>query len=219
MFKLFIIILLSTINLCYAQELEQPQPLVLNDKSNDYQGDMVVFNEFTTGKKYCKRDTADWDDQCQDAVMYHIYGKNWRKFKNVALEFIKAARRGDSMAIKNLYYTTPPMCFEWITVRLDNSLDSKIDYARDEHQFLYTLEHKYLPIIQNKMRHLFVQYKNFKIPKYLGKPEDLLSHHIKLGKGIIINFKSPSPEFADYNDDHYIPKILILTVIKYPREN
>ncbi|WP_316353151.1 hypothetical protein [Candidatus Trichorickettsia mobilis] len=144
MFKTFIITLLLLINLSSSKGLTQPQSLVLTNKSYNYTYEnysssvvgSIEFNEFTTGKKYCKRDTKDWDDQCQDAVMYHVYGKNWRKFKRVALDFVRAVQKGDSKAIASL--CTTPMTFV---------VGRGIWHAEDKDQIMQELNHELLLII------------------------------------------------------------------------
>ncbi|WPY00268.1 hypothetical protein Trichorick_00140 [Candidatus Trichorickettsia mobilis] len=199
MFKIFTITLLLLINLSSAKGLTQPQPLVLTNKSynytyGDYSGrnfGSIEFNEFTTGKKYCKRYTEDWDEQCQDAVMYHVYGKNWRKFKRVALKFVRAVQKGDSKTIASLC-TTP------MTIVVYRGIWD----VEDEDQI-----YAYIPTIQDVLQD--AQYKNFAVQEWgnILVTRDLMPHYaIYLVRGVAIAFECN----RECNNHHFIPKILII---------
>ncbi len=173
MFKLFIIILLSTINLCYAQKLEQPQPLVIVDKNNFFKGSdddpgRVIFNEFTTGKKYCKRGTEDWDDQCQDAVMHHVYGENWREFKYVVLQFVSALQRGDSEAIENLCGAlisgATVTIFEISLVYRDGKMKHSTFISTNKDQFLHEFQ-KDKRLLTIDLLHNCFKAQNYRFPR------------------------------------------------------
>ncbi|WP_316353150.1 hypothetical protein [Candidatus Trichorickettsia mobilis] len=119
MFKLFIIILLSTTNLCYAKKLEQPPPLVFVNKnnyslsfiSNNYRVAGNGYNKFLTGEQYCKFDIEEWNNQYneyfgevydgdnRDYDYYHLNRDGSDKFDHEFNEFItgpKYCKRGST---------------------------------------------------------------------------------------------------------------------------
>lgn len=67
----------------------------------DEQSDKRLIDDFYIGKKYCKRGTINWDDQCQDKVVENLYGKDWRKFKEVIIKFLKAMKDRDPKVLSD----------------------------------------------------------------------------------------------------------------------
>lgn len=69
----------------------------------DMSFDEKILDDFYINKKFCKRGTKNWDDQCQDKVIEKIYGENWREFKEIIIKFRDELKRDNVEGLISLF--------------------------------------------------------------------------------------------------------------------
>jgi hypothetical protein len=81
---------------------EKPKFELISDLPYD-DNYVIELKEFKIGKKYCLWGSKDFDDKCQDAAMEYAYGKNWKEFKKVALNFVKYINAKNAKKLISLF--------------------------------------------------------------------------------------------------------------------